>query len=306
MLSRRQFVSSAAVAAAVSAAQMSGAEKNQISLAAWSINRSFFQTKRWTNLELPALVRKEFGITGIEYVNQFFGNPTMRYLQQLKRNCENEGVTSVLIMIDHEGDMANASKEVRMQAAVAHRKWVDVAHYLGCHAIRCNLGGPRKNFRQDTGLVSRAAESFTDLLEYAEDSGVKVLIENHGGASSEPDVLLALMKKVNHPRFGVLPDYGNMNPGGDHRKNVKMLMPYAKAMSVKAGWTLDEKHPGYDLEQIIKDCKEYGYTGWWGIESSYGRVPRGTPQPKDADAIWANEKKGVMLTKAVLDRIVVA
>ena len=305
-MTRRTFVSTAAGAAALAAPRPT---RDDISLAAWSLNRSFFEGKRWKNLDLPRIVREQFDINGIEFVNQFFENPTLPYLNQLKKNGDASGVRFVLIMVDSEGDMSARDRAERMTAAVAHRKWVDIAHYLGCHAIRCNLGGPRQNWAEDKDLVSRAAESFKNLVEYAHGADLNVVIENHGGASSNADVLVALMKAVNDPSFGTLPDFGNTNAGDDREQVIRRLLPYAKGISVKAAWVEDGTHPGWDLEKLIGICREAGYHGFWGIESSYGRTGQGGGQRAAAakltpDQIWEQEVKGVQLTKSVLARTV--
>lgn len=298
-MTRRDFVASAALAAA-------RPTTDAVSLAAWSLNRSFFVAKRWKNHDLPKICREQFGIGGLEFVNQFFDNPMLRSLQTLKRAGSDHDVRFVLIMCDGEGDMAAVDKKERMQAAVAHRKWVDIAHFLGCHAIRCNMGGPRQNWKQDRDIVSRAEESFRNLLEYARGADLNVVIENHGGASSDPKVLSALMKRVDNPNFGTLPDFGNVNPGDDHAEVMRKIMPWAKGVSVKAAWAADGTHPGWDLEKLIRLCQEVGYRGYWGIESSYGLYgkPRGEWDKLSHDEIWESECKGVRLTKQVLDRTV--
>ncbi len=281
--------------------------KDDISLAAWSINRSFFAAKRWKNLDLPRICREEFNINGLEFVNQFFENPVMGHLNQLKKNGNAHGITFVLIMVDGEGDMSARDKKERIQAAVAHRKWVDIAHYLGCHAIRCNMGGPRENWQADKDIVSRAAESFNHLLEYARGADLNVVIENHGGASSNAETLSALMKTVNNANFGTLPDFGNINPGDDHAEVIRRIVPWAKGISVKASWSADGTHPRWDLEKIIKICQDAGYHGFWGIESGFGRTGRGGQQAEEKlapEQIWENETQGVKLTKGVLERTV--
>ncbi len=315
---RRDFLAGAALAATAAAAGVRAARaadrptKDDISLAAWSINRSFFVGKKWKLLDLPRVVRTEFNINGIELVNQFFENPMMRYLQELKNNANKQGVSFVLIMVDGEGDMIALDKKERMQAAVAHRKWVDIANYLGCHAIRCNLGGGRNNeWKNDKDLINRAVESFGDLLQYAKGANLNVVLENHGGASSDPDVMVSLMKAVNSPNFGTLPDFGNVNPGDDNAEVLRKIVPYAKGISVKASWLPDGTHnKAWDLEKMIKICQDAGYHGFWGIESNYGAPRRrpaegAPPEPQPSpDEIWANELKGVQLTKAVLERLV--
>jgi L-ribulose-5-phosphate 3-epimerase len=308
-MTRRTLLSSAAGAAAFAAARPT---KDDISLAAWSLNRSFFAAKRWKNVDLPRIAREQFNIGGLEFVNQFFENPVMSHLNELKKNGNANGVQFVLIMVDGEGDMSAREKKDRIQAAVAHRKWVDIAHYLGCHAIRCNMGGPRQNWQEDKDIVSRASESFSSLLDYAKGSDMNVIIENHGGASSNADIVVALMKAVNNPNFGTLPDFGNINPGDDHAEVIRRIVPWAKGISVKAQWAPDGTHPRFDVEKLIKICQDAGFHGYWGIESSLGAGGAAGPRPSGPrpaenlshDEIWANEVKGVQLTKAVIERTV--
>jgi sugar phosphate isomerase/epimerase len=307
MHTRRQFIGGVAGAAAWAAVP----GKDEISLAAWSINRSFFVNHRWTNLELPKICRETFGIGALEFVNQFFANPTTSYLHQLKQQAHDNHVRLVRIMVDDEGNMAAADRKERMDSAIAHRKWVDIAHYLGCDDIRCNMRGGLPDWKQDKDLVKRAAESFSNLLEYAQSSGLDIIIENHGGPSSDADVLVGVMKAVNNPRFGVLPDFGNINDGDDRYEVIRRIMPYAKGVSVKAAWSADGSHPRWDLEKLIKICQDAGFHGYWGIESNFGqsaergqggrRAPAGKVSP---DQLWENEVKGVMLAKAVLDRVI--
>jgi L-ribulose-5-phosphate 3-epimerase len=307
MQSRRDFLGAAALAAGAAAISNAAPRptKDDISLAAWTFSRSYFRDHRWKNLDLPRIVREELNINGIEFVNQFFENPMLDYLKQLKRNGDAYGVKFVLIMVDDEGNMGAVDRNERMQAAVLHRKWVDIAHFLGCHAIRCNVRGARQDWKNDKDFVNRAAESFGDLLQYARGSNLNIIIENHGGASSDPDILASLMKTVDSPNFGTLPDFGNVNPGDDRYEAMRKLAPYAKGVSVKASWAKDGTHPGYDLEKIIKIFQDAGYHGFWGIESNYGRSQQGKWEEQlTPDQVWANEVKGALLTKAILERTV--
>ncbi|MGC8760233.1 MAG: sugar phosphate isomerase/epimerase family protein [Bryobacteraceae bacterium] len=285
-LNRRQWLAAAtALPAAAQTAQ------DRISLAQWSFNRSF-RAGVWKNLDMPKIVRERAGLDALEFVNQFFENPTLGYLRRLKHNLADAGVTPVLIMVDEEDPMAGADAAERRAAAVAHRKWVDVAHYLGCRAIRCNMRGGEADWRSDTGLVARAAESFRDLLAYARGSGLRILVENHGGASSDPDVLVRLMKEVNDPQFGLLLDLGNWNRGDDQYEAIRKTLPWARGISVK-------DVPGWDLEKKLRMCMESGFHGFWGIESG-ARPPEGaTPQQ-----IFDAELAAVLKMKATLERVV--
>lgn len=295
--SRRQFVVSAAglaAAPAVAAPAQAG-----ISLAAWSLSGSFFQG-RWKLLELPGILRDRLNLAGLEHVNQFFENPTLSYLQKLNRACADSGVRSLLLMVDLEGSTASADRNERRQSAIAHRKWIDIAHYLGCHSIRCNMYGGAENWKEDRDLVDRAAETFRDILEYAAGSGLDVLVENHGGASSDPDILVALVKKVNHPKFALLVDLGNWGRDVDRYEAVRKTIRYGRALSVKGTYG-PNVNPAYDMEKLLRVALEGGYAGWWAIEVT---PPRAAGVKRTAEEQFEEEVKTVRDVKAIVERVV--
>jgi sugar phosphate isomerase/epimerase len=276
---------------------------NAISLATWSIVGSF-RAGIWKLTDVARICREDFGIDGIEYVTSFFQVPIASYLRELNQVAADNGVKNVLIMVDDEGDMVAKDKKVRMQAAVNHRKWVDIAAFLGCHAIRCNARGGGNTPEEDPGALDRAAEAFGALIEYAKESRINVLIENHGGLSSDPRWLPELMNKVGGSHFGILPDYGNYHPTGktDVYEAVRLAMPYAKGVSVKAAWSPDGAHPQYDLKKLLRISVEAGYKGFWGIESSLRR-PRGSGASSPVD-IKEDEWQAVKWTKAAIQEVV--
>lgn len=276
------------------------AAQNAISLAAWSFSGSFFQGK-WKLLELPGILRDKLGIQALEHVNQFFENPTLSYLQKLNRACTDAGVRSTILMVDSEGSTASPDKAERRQSAIAHRKWIDTAQYLGCMSVRINVYGGAPDWKQDKDLVSRAAETIHSMLEYASGSGLDIIVENHGGASSDPDVLVALVKKVNHPKFALLCDLGNWNKGDDRYANVRKTLPYARGLSVKGTWG-DSLDPAFDAEKLVRTALEGGYSGFWGLEVTPRRAPGG--ERPAADVQFAKEVETVLGAKAIVERVV--
>lgn len=306
-VNRRSFLQETAVAGIAlsalpsaltqSAFAYSRPEMNAISLATWSIVRSF-EAGIWKLTNVARICREDFGIDGIEYVNQFFEVPTQNYLNELNKTAADHGVKNVLIMVDNEGAMVDKDKKVRRQTVVNHRKWVDIAAYLGCHAIRCNAHGGGATPGEDPDALDRAAESFGELLEYAKEAQINVIIENHGGLSSFPGWLPSLMKKVNNPNFGVLPDYGNFPEGVDKYKAIEESMPFAKGVSVKAGWKADGTHPQYDLEKMLNISQKAGYTGFWGIESG---IESDAKSPED---IKKSDWQAVLWTKKIIDKVI--
>lgn len=232
--------------------------KDDISLAQWALIEEF-RTDKWKTLDFPRIAREDFNLNGIEFVNTLFEVPTEGYLKQLKENAAAHGVTMVLIMVDDEGDGCAPTKEGRKEFEVFHRKWVDIAHYLGCSAIRTNCRGPQHADKDEA--LNWAAETYAMLLEYARPANVKIIIENHGGLSDDPDWMVRLMQKVADPLLGTYPDW--REPGGafDNVGYLKKVLPYAKGMSFR-------NQPTEELTaQMIQLSKTSGYRGWYGIES---------------------------------------
>lgn len=250
----------------------------KISLAQWSLNKTLF-SKKLDNLDFAAKARKDFGLDAVEYVNQFFKDKAKDndYLKSMKQRADDNGVKSLLIMVDGEGGLGDTKSNERKKAVENHYKWVDAAKYLGCHSIRVNA------FGQGTAEeVSKAAvDGLGSLSEYASKVGLNVIVENHGGYSSDGQWLTNVMRQINKPNCGTLPDFGNFcikrdsgqEWGGncveeyDRYKGVTEMMTFAKAVSAKAhdfDTTGNETHTDY--AKMMKIVKDAGYKGYVGIE----------------------------------------
>jgi sugar phosphate isomerase/epimerase len=306
--SRRHFLAaSASVAAALPLAGALGqapafgadaknaagaaAEPFKISLAEWSFNKALFG-KKLDHLDFPKVAKQEFGIEAVEYVNQFFKDRAkdQSYLAEMKKRCDDLGVRSVLIMCDDEGWLGDPSESRRKTAVENHYKWADAAKFLGCHAIRVNAAsdGPWDD------QLGRAADGLRQLAEYGAKLGLNVIVENHGGLSSNGEWLAAVMKTVNLPNCGTLPDFGNFQikrgEEYDRYKGVDLLMPYAKGVSAKShdfDRNGNETHTDYfKMMDIV--VNKHGYHGYVGIEYEGAKLP---------------EREGVRATLNLLNRV---
>ena len=276
-LSRRSFLTRAAAAASLAAVRPSGlfaqagkAVPFKISLAEWSLHREL-EKKVLDNLDFAKVARTAYGIDAIEYVNGFFkdkGNDAA-YLAELDRRARDHGVYQHLIMVDDEGQLGNPDAAARKTAVENHYKWVTAAKTLGCVSIRVNAaskGTPEEQMRL-------AADGLRQLCEFADPHGINVIVENHGGLSSHGDWLTGVMKLVNHPRCGTLPDFGNFYEY-DRYKGVAELMQYAKGVSAKTH-DFDEKgnETTKDYGKLLKIVLDAGYHSWIGIEYEGERLP---------------------------------
>jgi sugar phosphate isomerase/epimerase len=267
----------------------------KISLAEWSLHKALF-AKEFDNLDFPVKAKNEFGISAVEFVNQFFKDKAKdeKYLAELKKRCDDNGVTSVLIMIDGEGAMADLDSKKRKQAVENHYKWVDAAKFLGCHSIRVNCYGE--------GAAEEVAKAGTDglrqLSEYAQKSNIGVIVENHGGFSSNGAWLSNVIKNVGLANCGTLPDFGNFcikrEENGcaeqyDRYKGVEEMMPFAKGVSAKS-YDFDEQGNCIETDygKMLRIVKAAGYTGHIGIEYEGSKL---------------SEPEGIKATKALLERI---
>ena len=204
--------------------------KDDISIAQWALVQEINEGK-WKTLDFPKVAREDFDINGIEFVNTLFEVPHIHYLNQLKENADSHGVTMVLIMVDSEGDPCSPDQKERKQFGINHRKWIDIANYLGCHSIRTNCRS-REEFGHEESL-KWAVDAYNMLLAYASEAGINVLIENHGGVSNDAGWMVSLMDEVNHPLFGSYPDWRRPGPDFDNVGYLEKMLPYAKGMSYR-------------------------------------------------------------------------
>ena len=260
----------------------------KISLAQWSWHKRLFgQAKpKLDNLDF-AKVAFALGIKAIEYVNIFFmdkGNDT-KYLAEMKKRAGDLGVKSVLIMCDDEGALGDPDSQLRNQAVSNHHKWVQAAKYLGCHSIRVNAYSKGTAEEQQ----KLAADGLRRLCEYAAQHDINVIVENHGGLSSDGRWLTGVIKKVDLPNCGTLPDFGNFPPEADIYKAVELLMPYAKSVSAKS-YDFDEKgdETKIDYYRMMKIVLDAGYKNYVGIEYEGERL---------------SETDGIIATKKLLEKI---
>lgn len=240
----------------------------RISLAQWSLHKAI-KGGKLDNLDFAETAKKEFKINAVEYVNQFFMDKAedKEYLAELKKRHDDLGVRCLLIMIDREGALGDADDAKRTKAVENHYKWVEAAKYLGCHSIRVNAQST-SNYEEAKKL---AADGLGRLCSFAKDHKINVIVENHGGLSSNGKWLAETLSSVGMKNCGSLPDFGNFRVSKDEMydryKGVEELMPLAKAVSAKSHDFDDKGNETHtDYRKMMKIVKDAGYKGFVGIE----------------------------------------
>ncbi|MFU8828509.1 MAG: sugar phosphate isomerase/epimerase family protein [Phycisphaerales bacterium] len=270
----------------------------RISLAQWSLHKPLFAGEI-TNLDFAAEAQA-MGFEAIEYVNSFFKDKATdaAYLAQMNRRAADAGVKQLLIMCDGEGNLGDANEPARLRAVENHRKWLEAAKTLDCHSIRVNAASSGTWQEQQ----ERAADGLRRLCELADPYALDVLVENHGGLSSNGKWLSELMRRVDHPRIGTLPDFGNFcmdwsrsaEPDAwyDRYQGVKELMPFAKAVSAKShDFDEDGNETATDYTRMLGIVRKAGYDGWIGVEYEGSRLA---------------PREGILATKRLIERVCAA
>ena len=278
-IKRKEFLQQAAVLSvgllgARSAFAAAKAPRYEISLAEWSLHRALFK-KEITNLDFPRIAKKEFGISIAEYVNVFFKDKAedTAYLNQLLAVCKDNGVSNHLIMCDGEGELGNTNDAERRKAVENHYKWVHAAKYLGCKAIRVNAAG--KGTPEE--VAKAAVDGLSSLADYAAKENINVIVENHGGNSSNGKWMGGVMKTINKKNMGTLPDLGNfcLKYGEnwkcveeyDRYQGVKELIPFAKGVSAKShDFDASGNCIETDYKKMFDIIGRSGFRGIVGIE----------------------------------------
>jgi sugar phosphate isomerase/epimerase len=257
----------------------------KISLAEWSLHKALFSGKL-DNLDFAKVSKEQYGIDAVEYVNQFFAKKAedKKYLDEMNKRAQDFGVTNVLIMIDGEGNLGDPDNDRRTKAVENHYKWVHAAKHLGCHSIRVNAhskGSPEEQAKLVTDGLRRVSE-------FAAGPGVNVIVENHGGLSSNGEWLAGVIKGVGLKNCGTLPDFGNFGKY-DAYKGVAELMPYAKGVSAKSkNFNESGDHIETDYVKMMKIVLDAGYHGYVGVEYEGTKL---------------SEPDGILATRKLLEKV---
>ena len=258
----------------------------KLSLAQWSFHKAIRDDKTLSNLDF-AKKAKELGFEGVEYVSQLYpleeGNEQASLdsiVTELKKRSEKHNIQNVLIMIDHEGDLSVNDKAERDEAIRKHSMWVDAAAILGCSSVRINLFGGEAE-KDPKIWHNNSVDGMGRLAQYASTKNINVIVENHGGLSSDAAKVVEVMKAINLPNCGTLPDFGNFcvkrdsgeRWGGncieqyDIYKGTEELMVYAKGVSAKShNFDADGNETEIDYIKMLQIVKDANFSGFIGVE----------------------------------------
>jgi len=293
LLSRRELVKQFAIGAGVLALpqflQAKGTlESNGLTLAVqqYSFNRQL-RDGTFDILDFPKTVVDGTGITALEYFNGHILDKVRdtRFFRELKKRSNDVGATCTMMLCRSDIALDSPDSSTRYNAVEGYIPWMEAVRLLGGNAIRvdCRSDG---DFEEQKKY---AIDGLRQLCDVAAPFGMNILVENHGGFSSNGKWLADVMSKVEKRNCGTLPDFQNFH-GYDPYVGVEELMPYAKIVCAKSKeFDSDGNETNVDYRRMMKIVLDSGFKGSIGIEfEGHGMDP----------------VKGILATKRLIERMV--
>jgi len=270
----------------------------KISLAQWSLNRSF-NAGKLDPLNFASIAKTSYDLDAVEYVNEFYmeHGSDEAFWRDMRQRASQAGVKSLLIMVDDEGDLGVSDDGARRIAVENHFKWVNAASILGCHSVRVNAFGEKDKEAYRAAIL----DGMGQLAEYAAQTNINIVIENHGLYSSDAKLITGIVEELSMSNFGTLPDFGNWCLSAkwgttqgdcdreyDRYQGVREMLPYAKAVSAKS-YNFNEKGEDrkIDYYKMLDMVKNSSYDGYIGIEY---------------EGVELGEHEGILSTKALMEK----
>ena len=277
----------------------------KLSLAHWSFHKSF-KYGDVSPYEF-AKMASELDFEGLEYVSQLYTDvmesddkaaAIEAFVEKNNTLAAQYKMKNVLIMIDDEGDLSTTDEERRLEAIENHKLWIEAAHKMECSSIRLNLHG-----ENDVALwTENSVSSLKALSEFAKPLNVNIIVENHGGNSSNANLLMNVINQVNYENCGTLPDFGNFclskdwgslkenkcNNPYDPYLGVSEMMPKAFGVSAKAyDFDASGNETILDYQKLLSIVKKAGYKGFIGVEYEGDHL---------------SEEEGIIATKKLIEK----
>ena len=263
----------------------------KISLQCYSFASSLF-TKKMNIIDFPKIVREDFNIDAAEYWNRPMVEKRRdsNFIRELNKRTNDYGLENTFMLVDLINFQTGESKSLcsrdkieRNFAIEEHKEWIEFSKAIGCKGIRVNLWSDNMT-RSEVKSISQ--DSLGELLEFSNKINMSIVIENHGGYTSDAKWLIDLIKSINHPKLGTLPDFGTRNfcikrapktESGifgsqcvdqyDKYKGVKEMLPYAKGISAKSHtFNNDGEEMSTDYKKMINLIKASGFNDYIAIE----------------------------------------
>ena len=158
-------------------------------------------------------------------------------------------------------------------------KFVQLAADLGVWGVKVRPNGLRKDVPEDASL-RQIAGALKECGPFAQDKGIKIVVECHGGGTSRLDRMAKIMEYCDHPAVGLCwnSNGGETDKDGSLKPNFDLCKKWVwHAHITNCG-------DGYPFKELFDLLKGIGYNGYTMFETSC----KGDPVEflKERRAVW--------------------
>ncbi|MCZ8514774.1 sugar phosphate isomerase/epimerase [Paenibacillus filicis] len=238
------------------------------------------------------------GASGLELYPLFLKQTDEGYLRQVKEAAQKQGLE--IPMMCSSPDFTHPDPAYRNQEVVKMKQMIDVMAYLGPESFRsCRVlsGQKRPEVSREDG-IRWTVEGIKQLLPYAEENRVHLVMENHykdgfwlfPEFAQQSDIYLEIIRQISSPWFGVNYDPSNATFAGEDPLKLlgevkhRLITMHASDRYLKEGYTLDDLKDyslqGYsealahgvigrginDYDAIFQELQHIHFRGWISIE----------------------------------------
>jgi hypothetical protein len=218
-------------------------------------------------LDLPRLMRDELDMRVIDLMTATLVSLEPKYLEQLRQAAADAGCVLTNLKMNQKGlDLAAVDEKLRRESITVYRRTIDAAAVLGVRWVR-PLPGPKA---PDLKLL---VPSYRELIDYAGEKGIGVLIENFGWMQGDPDAIPNVIQAVG-AELKSQPDTGNWTDTARYDGLTKAF-PFAVSCDFKAReLSADGTHEAYDLKRCFDIGWAAGFRGPWCFEHFHNDLPQ--------------------------------
>jgi sugar phosphate isomerase/epimerase len=204
------------------------------------------------------------GCEGAELTSYYFpANADQEFLLKVKRHAIVRGVSISGTAVGNT--FTHPEGPQRREQVAMVQKWINNAAVMGAPHIRIFAGAAPKGVNQSEAKKF-CIETIEECAKLAEEKGVFMGIENHGGIVAEPKELLDIIHEVKSPWLGINLDTGNFHTDDPYR-DLELCAPYAVNVQIKS--EVRRRRGGTepaDLKRMIGILRKANYQGFVALE----------------------------------------
>ncbi|MBO3798001.1 MAG: sugar phosphate isomerase/epimerase family protein [Thermoproteota archaeon] len=208
----------------------------------------------------------KIGLDGVEMTLYWLPSRESGYFKKLKRIALSRGLPISCAGIST--NFCNPDPLERERIIKAVEEGAIIARELGAPALRIFGGYVPEGYSEEQALMW-TIEGLKRCVKYAEENGVVIALENHGGITARADSVIRIVESVGSPWLRVNLDLGNYREST--YEDIAKTVPYAVHIHGKVSISENMK---VDYERVKRILEDNGYNGFISIEYEEKEDPK--------------------------------